>query len=762
MWEGEANGHLRSPPDKITLLLELVIEHGMQQLLPAGIPTRIENGSETRPDNVWASEGIVQRMVECNTWPEWRPNTTDHVPIVTIIDTDIPRSQEEARPNYKRTNWEKFRKGIEGAIRADETLSSEPRSVEEMEATVDALTSHLQTHLKATTPTSKTSEFQKPWWSDKCKEAHRRKCTAYAESRRWRATPDHPSHQAYRVAQDKMKRTVRASKEEHWWNWIDNANDSDLWNINRFQKQSNSDGSREQVPPLKSSNGTLAQSEEEKAAILAEAFFPPPPSLAPAEPILITGQLPEWSPYTVERIRRAAGNLKHDKAPGPDGIPNAAIQEALPMIEPVLVNIYNAAMRLRRIPKQWKVSTTVVLRKPGKPAYNVAKAYRPIALLNTLGKLLSALMAEDISHLCEQYNLLPNSQFGGRPGRTTTDALHLLTCEIKKAWRQSKVASALFLDIQAAFPNVVKPTLVENMRRKGIPEAYVQTIEDMLTGRTTRLKFDGNHSEPRPITNGNSQGCPLSMILYLFYIAPLLEISNKTNQLTIGFVDDTTLLAIGKSFTETHDILKSMMEKPGGVLDWSYRHNSPLEISKVALIDFTRSLDKRKESTPLILSTTNSQGNPQSVNITSSESYKLLGVILDHQLYWNKHQELGPTWSTHSDGTPALQSSRHPAHPVRSRPLDTKVYKENEAADEEAKKAITEGARDQRTPRWLREPSIKSLGSEAGVQKTGEKKGQGTMEQLQTFDRCPKSTRRCHRVDTLGSRTNCREEMQRY
>ncbi|CCA74844.1 hypothetical protein PIIN_08813 [Serendipita indica DSM 11827] len=303
MWEGKANGHLRSSPDKITLLLELVIEHGMQQLLPVGIPTRIENRSETHPDNVWASEGIVQRMVECNTWPEWRPNTTDHVPIVTIIDTNIPRSQEEAQPNYKQTNWEKFCKGIEGAIRADKTLSSEPRSVEEMEATIDALTSHLQIHLKAMTPTSKTSRFQKPWWSDKCKEAHRRKCTAYAESRRWWATPDHPSHQAYRVAQDKMKRTVRASKEEHWWNWIDNANDSNLWNINRFQKQSNSDGSRERVPPLKSSNSTLAQLEEEKAAILAEAFFPPPPSLAPAKPILITGQLPKWSPYTVERIR---------------------------------------------------------------------------------------------------------------------------------------------------------------------------------------------------------------------------------------------------------------------------------------------------------------------------------------------------------------------------------------------------------------------------------------------------------------------------
>ncbi|CAG7850839.1 SubName: Full=Uncharacterized protein {ECO:0000313/EMBL:CCA73447.1} [Serendipita indica DSM 11827] len=600
IWESEANSNLRSSAEKITPLLDLIVEHGMQQLLPAGIPTRIENKSETRPDN---------------------------------------REAAKRRPNYKRTNWEKFQEGIETAIKEDRTLSLEPKTVEELEAAVDALTGHIQNHLQATTPTSRTNTFQKPWWTNKCKEAHRRKCRAYTESRRWRATPEHPSHQTYRAAQEDMKQVVRKSKEEHWWSWIENANDSDLWNINRFQKRGNSDGSRERIPPLKT-NGMLTQSEEEKAAVLAEAFFPPPPSLGPVQPTRRPHQLPEWRPYTVERIRRAASHLKRDKAPGPDGIPNAAIQEALPSIKTVLTNIYNAAMRLRHIPKQWKVSTTVVLRKPGKPAYNVAKAYRPIALLNTLGKLLSALMAEDISYLCEQHQLLPKSQFGGRPGRTTTDALHLPTCEIKNAWRKGKVVSALFLDIQAAFPNVVKPILVENMREKGIPETYVQTIEDMLTGRTSRLKFDGTHSELRPIANGNSQGCPLSMILYLFYIAPLLEIANREDQRTIGFVDDTTIIAIGSSFTETHSTLKEMMERPGGVLDWSYRHNSPLEISKLALIDFTRSTNKWTESTALTLNTHNVHGVSTPAIISPSKSYKLLGVILDNQLRWNKHEEL--------------------------------------------------------------------------------------------------------------------------
>ena len=51
----------------------------------------------------------------------------------------------------------------------------------------------------------------------------------------------------------------------------------------------------------------------------------------------------------------------------------------------------------------------VVLRKPGKGDYTVPGAYRPISLLNTLGKLLEAVMAKRLSYYVEKYGLLPNT-----------------------------------------------------------------------------------------------------------------------------------------------------------------------------------------------------------------------------------------------------------------------------------------------------------------------------------------------------------------
>ena len=78
-----------------------------------------------------------------------------------------------------------------------------------------------------------------------------------------------------------------------------------------------------------------------------------------------------------------------------------------------LCSSYRAALEFFFYHDYWLISLTLVLHKPGKPAYNVVKAYCPIGLLNTISKLLSILIVADISHLVETHNVLPPGQFGG-------------------------------------------------------------------------------------------------------------------------------------------------------------------------------------------------------------------------------------------------------------------------------------------------------------------------------------------------------------
>jgi Reverse transcriptase (RNA-dependent DNA polymerase) len=163
------------------------------------------------------------------------------------------------------------------------------------------------------------------------------------------------------------------------------------------------------------------------------------------------------------QIRRHVKALSPYKASSPDGILNVVLQKTLEYIKDYMEALFQAIIRLGIYVDSWREFTTVVLRKPGKPSYKVSKAHWPIALLCTMGKVLTAIVAEDISYLVESNSLLPKSHYGGRPGRMTTGAVHALVDKVKSAWRRGKVVSILFLDVEAAFPNAATDRLLHNL-----------------------------------------------------------------------------------------------------------------------------------------------------------------------------------------------------------------------------------------------------------------------------------------------------------
>jgi hypothetical protein len=93
--------------------------------------------------------------------------------------------------------------------------------------------------------------------------------------------------------------------------------------------------------------------------------------------------------------------------------------------------------------------------------------------------------------------------------------VHYLVDKVFTAWRDNRVVSALFLDVEGAFPNAVTTRLVHNLKRRRVPTAIVKYVEQLLVGRRTRLKFDDYILEVTNITNGIGQGDPISMLLYI-------------------------------------------------------------------------------------------------------------------------------------------------------------------------------------------------------------------------------------------------------
>jgi ribonuclease HI len=148
----------------------------------------------------------------------------------------------------------------------------------------------------------------------------------------------------------------------------------------------------------------------------------------------------------------------------------------------------------------------------------------------------------------------------------------------------------------------------------------------MLKDRTTILRFDNYISEPILLNNGIGQGDPLSMVLYQFYNADLLDIPEGKDESALAYVDDTILTAMASTFQQAHEILADMMTRQGGAIEWTKTHNSQFEYSKLALVNFAH-YSKKVTRSLLTL---------PSITIEPSESTKYLGVILDQGLNWKE------------------------------------------------------------------------------------------------------------------------------
>ena len=224
----------------------------------------------------------------------------------------------------------------------------------------------------------------------------------------------------------------------------------------------------------------------EKAEVFRRTFFPRPPvaDLRDTHGVQYTGQISQ-PPITEKEILETIRSTSPLKAPGPDGLPNRVLQVTAGIIVDYLEMIFNQSLRIGYCPAYFRSSITVVLRKPDKDDYTIPKAYRLIALLNTIGKIIDAILARRLSYLVEAHNVLPNTHIGGRKLRSTEHALHLIIERIYKAWNtgRKRVASLLLLDVSSAFDNISHERLLYNLRRRRVDEKLVRWLASFLDER---------------------------------------------------------------------------------------------------------------------------------------------------------------------------------------------------------------------------------------------------------------------------------------
>ena len=74
--------------------------------------------------------------------------------------------------------------------------------------------------------------------------------------------------------------------------------------------------------------------------------------------------------------------------------------------------LIRAHIRLGVHPGRWKAARGVVIAKPGRDDYSLAKSYRCISLLDCLGKMVEKVVATMVAAHCEQVAGFHPGQYG--------------------------------------------------------------------------------------------------------------------------------------------------------------------------------------------------------------------------------------------------------------------------------------------------------------------------------------------------------------
>jgi hypothetical protein len=332
-------------------------------------------------------------MVKCGI--HGTEHGSDHCTIETVFDGPWSPPKHQERVLLKNAPWKEIN------ARITNTLAATP-----VEGTVqqktDRLMSAVWEAVHALTPKAKPSPHAKRWWTDDLTQL-RQIYTYWRNHARLERRVGRKVPHLEQMAQDAAKQyhdAIRQQKKKHWNGFL--ADNDNIWKAAKYLN-SGDDAAFGKVPQLLRADGTTTTDHKEQAEELLTTFFPSLPDIIIAE-----GTRPERAPVempaiTMEEVERQLLAAKSWKAPGEDGLPVIVWKMTWRTVKDRVLDLFRASLEGGTLPRQWRHAKIIPLKKPNKENYIIAKAWRPISLLATLGKILESVVAERISHAVETY-----------------------------------------------------------------------------------------------------------------------------------------------------------------------------------------------------------------------------------------------------------------------------------------------------------------------------------------------------------------------
>ena len=505
------------------------------------------------------------------------------------------------------------------AVAQDMRLVPDPwqaESADEIDMCISLLTHVITEALhvagKPGTPVARSA----PWWTPECRKAYKAHLRAQAPGTTTQETRD-------------FLTTVRKAKRDYWRHVTENLQtDEDLFRIIGWHKL---EPQRRQVPLVV--DGVTYTTPKEKAEALRSSILcrysaeddlenPPAEQDNP--------KLPWRTHVTPEEVERNTTGVS-STSPGTDRTTVRLLKACWEHVRHTVRGIYQKCLELSHYPSTWKLAEVAMIPKVGKKDRTSPRSWRPIALLSCLGKGLERILARRIAWTAMTRGVLSPQHAGALPKRSCMDLVAAFTHEVEMAFSKGMRVTMVTMDVQGAFDALLKNRLLHRMKEQGWPTAALRMIQSFLTDRQVQVRLGKETTAAHDVPCGTPQGSPLSPVLYMLYLAELL---NQDRKLRFGYADDICLYRASHSLDKN---VEQLAEDVRNIQSWGEQNKVAFAPEKLEMIHLTKQRDSHN---PPIRVSDDLEIHPVQAPTDTTPALRWLGVYFDRKLTFKKHVEI--------------------------------------------------------------------------------------------------------------------------